>query len=129
VESRASFADQSVHARGWSTHEMALFSRAAGLLTSESVCVETDYGLTDEGEPWLIFCDAESGDVLGHFARINEEYVACVPFRRCAVRSLELSDLLSRFLEQRGITWTVTYPIIRNLDKLAVFGFAILQCA
>jgi hypothetical protein len=130
VDDHTNFAGQSVHSLGWSTHELALFCRAATLLSSENVCIETDYGLTDEGEPWLVFCDTESGDILGHFARMNEEYVACVPFRRGALRSWDLSDLLSHFLGQRGIAWSaVTHPILRNIDKLAVFGLAVLQCA
>jgi len=131
VHSHTSFPDQSVHTQGWSTHELALFCRAAALLSSESLCVETDYGLTDEGEPWLVFCDAESGDILGHFARINDEYIACVPFQRCGgLRGWELSCLLSRFLLQRGIAWsTAARPIIRSVDKLAALGFVFLQCA
>ena len=130
VNSSTGYIDQSACAIGWSAQEFALFFRAARLLSSEEVCIETDYGLTDEGEPWLVFCDADSGDVLGHFARMNDEYFACVPFRRRALRGWELSGLLSRFLRQRGIAWsTVTHRIIRNVDKLAVFGIAILQCA
>jgi hypothetical protein len=130
VSSITSFADQSVRPQGWSNHELALFYRAAELLSSESICVETDYGLTDEGEPWLVFCDAESGDIVGHFAKIHKEYVACIPFRQCVLTGWELSDLLSRFLRRRGIAWsTVTRPIVRNVDRIAVFGFAILQCA
>ena len=130
VRSHMSFTDQSVHPQGWSTHELALFCRAATLLSSESLCVETDYGLTDEGEPWLVFCDSESGDILGHFARMDDQYVACVPFRRGALRGWELSGLLSRFLWQRGIAWsTATRPILRNVDKLAALGFVLQQCA
>jgi len=130
VRSHTSFTDQGVHPQGWSTHELALFCRAATLLSSESLCVETDYGLTDEGEPWLVFCNAESGDILGHFARINDEYIACVPFRRCALRGWELSGLLGRFLRQRGIAWSAAArPIICSVDKLAALGFVVLQCA
>jgi len=130
VSSSSSLAAQSVRPSDWSTQELALFYRAARSLSSEERCVETDHGLTDEGEPWLVFCDAESGDVLGHFARMNEEYFASIPFTRYALRGWELPDLLSRFLRRRGVAWsTVSCPIIRNVDKLAVFGFAILQCA
>jgi hypothetical protein len=129
VSDSTSFADQNYPA-GWSPHELALFYRAARLLSSQSIHVETDYGLSDEGEPWLVLCDAESGDVFGHFARMHEEYIACVPFRRCALTGWELSELLGRFLRRRGITWsTVTRPIVRNVDRLAAIAFAILQCA
>ena len=130
MNSITSFADQSVRPQGWSDHELALFYRAAELLSSESIGVETDYGLTDEGEPWLVFCDTESGDVFGHFARVNEEYVACVPFRGHALTGWKLRDLLGRFLRRRGVIWlTVARPIVRNFDRLALYGLAILQCA
>ena len=130
VSRSSSFATQSVRPSGWSTQELALFYRAARSLSFEELCVETDHGLTDEGEPWLVFCDAESGDIIGHFARMNEEYFACIPFTRYALRGWELPDLLRRFLRRRGVAWSaVSGPIRRNVDKLAVFGIAILQCA
>src|SRR5262249_54571184 len=115
---------------GWSARELALFSRAARLLSSGGLRVETDYGLTDEGEPWLVFCHAETGDVFGHFARMQEGYVACVPFRGYGLRGWELPDLLSRFLRRRGIMPSaITRPLVRNLDRLAAFGLAIMQLA
>jgi len=126
VSNRARFADLS----SWSAQELALFYFAARLLSSEDVCVETDFGLTDEGEPWLVLCDAESGDIFGHFAKIHEEYIACVPFCRCALMDRELPGLLSRFLQRRGIAWsTVTGPMVHSVTKLAAFGFILLHCA
>jgi len=118
------------HPIGWSPHELALFSRAARLLASGGLRIETDYGLTDEGEPWLVFCNADSGDVFGHFARIHEGYVACIPFRGYGLRGWELPDLLSRFLRRQGIIRTaITRPLVRNANRLAAFGLAILQLA
>jgi hypothetical protein len=125
-----SFIDQSSRAAGWSAHELELFSHAAELLSHDGFCVETDYGLTDEGEPWFVFCDADSGDVFGHFARIQEEYIASIQLCRCAMTAWELSELLGRFLRRHGIAWsTVARPIVRNADRLAAFGLAILHCA
>jgi len=115
---------------GWSPQELALFYWAARLLSSEDTCIETDFGLTDEGDPWLVLCGADSGDIFAHFGKIHEEYLACVPFSQCALTDLELPSLLSRFLERRGIAWsTVTGAIMHNIDKLTLFGFAILQGA
>src|SRR5215472_1871926 len=59
------YAELNVRPTGWSAQELALFSRAAKLLSSGGLRIETDYGLTDEGEAWLVFCNAESGDVSG----------------------------------------------------------------
>src|SRR5262245_48149399 len=71
---------------GWSAHELALFARAAKFLSSGGLRIQTDYGLTDEGEAWLVFCNAESGDVCGHFAKMSEGYLACIPFREHGLR-------------------------------------------
>ena len=123
-----SCAEPNVRPLGWSGQELALFSRAAKSLSSGGLRIETDYGLTDEGEPWLVFCNAESGDVCGHFARMREEYVACIPFREDGVRGSELRDVLCRFLRRRGISWSAfARPFIRNADRLTALGFALLQ--
>ena len=90
VSLSTSSVELNVRPTGWSTHELALFSRAAKLLSSGGLRIETDYGLTDEGEPWLVFCNADSGDVCGHFAKMRKEYVACIPFREHGLKGWEL---------------------------------------
>src|SRR5262252_9818472 len=126
MSNRARFADTS----GWSLQELALFDCAARLLSSEDICIETDFGLTDEGEPWLVLCDADSGDVFGHFARLDDGYIACIPFHDGTLTGGDLRDLLSRFLRRHGITWsTVGRPIVRNADRLAALGLVVLHCA
>lgn len=125
-----SCAELNVRPTGWSAHELALFSRAAKLLSSGSLRIETDYGLTDEGEPWLVFCNTESGDICGHFAKMRQGYVACIPFREHGLMGWELRDVLSRFLRRRGIAWsTITRPLVRHADRLTALGFVLLQIA
>ena len=87
-------ADARAHRRDWSRDELALFSDAASLLRET---VETDSGVTDEGDPWLVFCDADSGEVLAHFARIGGQYIACV--LEGALTGRVLADLVTRFLD------------------------------
>lgn len=126
-----SYTDRVPQPTGWSTYELELFGRAAELLCScRGFCVETDYGLTDEGEPWLVLCDADSGDVFGHFARLDDGYIACIPFHDGTLTGGDLRDLLGRFLRRHGITWsTVGRPIVRNADRLAALGLVVLHCA
>ena len=88
-------ADGRAHRRGWSRHELALFHDAASLLPET---VETDRGVTDEGDPWLVFCDADSGEVLAHFARIGGQHIACV--FEGALTGRVLADLATRFLDR-----------------------------
>ena len=37
--------------------------------------VATEQGVSDEGEPWFVFCRADNEEVIAHFARIDGEYV------------------------------------------------------
>jgi hypothetical protein len=87
----------------WSKHEFDLFLGAAEFLRSEGADLVTDYGVTDEGEPWFVFCNPESGDVLAHFAWIAGEYLACIPFRNQTLTGYALNALLDRFLQNRSI--------------------------
>ncbi len=82
----------------WSLSELSVFDRARRSLKLQGVDVELECGVTDEGDPWLVFCNAETGEVLGHFARIGDDYVGCVPFHCNGLTTVMLSDLLAAFL-------------------------------
>ena len=82
----------------WSLFELSVFDHARRSLKLQGVDVELECGVTDEGDPWLVFCDVETGDVLGHFARIGDDYVGCVPFHCDGLRSVILPDVLAAFL-------------------------------
>jgi hypothetical protein len=101
IETTRYLPSQGVHRLGWSKPELAHFQRAARLLLAEGLSVMTDHGLTDEGEPWFVLCDAESGEIVVHFARIHGSYVACVPFRGGALTGSLLPEVIDRFLRRR----------------------------
>lgn len=62
-------------ARGdWSQQEIAEFYRVEAALTQAGLRVTTDRGLSDEDDPWFVFCRFD-GDVILHFARIDDLYV------------------------------------------------------
>jgi len=92
-----------VYARqhGWSDNELTHIHRAAKILWDGGLSLEADYGLTDEGEPWCVFCDADSDDVLVHFARIGGEYIACTPFQNGALTGGVFRDVVDQFLQRR----------------------------
>jgi hypothetical protein len=94
-------ANKRVSQQGWSKHELGHLHRAAKLMWAGGLSIETDCGVTDEGDPWFVFCDAESGDIVAHFARMDSKYIACVPFRDGALTGRVLSDLIEQFLQQR----------------------------
>jgi hypothetical protein len=102
VTGRTTFlADVRAHQQGWSKHELGHLHRAAELMRTGRRPVRTDCGVTDEGDPWFVFCDAEFGEVIAHFARIGRRYVACVPFHNGALTGPVFPDLIEQFLQQR----------------------------
>jgi hypothetical protein len=60
----------------WTPRELAQFYRVESALIQAGLKLETDRGLTDEGDPWFVFCRADGGEVFIHFARIDGVYVA-----------------------------------------------------
>jgi hypothetical protein len=93
------------HQRGWSNTELALLHRAVSLLGRAGLSTETDGGVTDEGEPWFVICDAKcdakSDEVVAHFARLGGTYVVCAPILNGALTGCNLADLVKRFLQRR----------------------------
>jgi hypothetical protein len=59
----------------WSQTEIAEFYRIGHLMGRLGWKLDIETGASDEGEPWLIFCDRASGEVVSHFARIDDGYV------------------------------------------------------
>jgi hypothetical protein len=86
--------------QGWSKQELAHFHRIVDVLWEARLCVETDSGVTDEGELWFVFCDADSGEVVTHFARISGMYVVCAPWLAGSLTGRVLPDLVERFLDR-----------------------------
>lgn len=69
------FLQQAQPRRDWSPQEIAEFYRVESALVQSGMRVETDRGLTDEGDPWFVFCRADTGEVFIHFARLDGEYL------------------------------------------------------
>jgi hypothetical protein len=85
----------------WSNQELAHFHRLVAVLSNGGISVETDCGVSDEGEPWLAFCDADSGEVFAHFARISGTYAVWAPCLDGCLTGHILRDLIERFVDDR----------------------------
>jgi hypothetical protein len=59
----------------WSSQEVAEFYRVEAALVQAGVSVSVDRGVSDEGDPWFVFCRSTDGEVIVHFARINGNYL------------------------------------------------------
>lgn len=61
---------------GWSNQETAEFYRVADIMNAAGLSVGIDFGLSDEGDPWLVFVRQETGDVIAHFARLDGLFIS-----------------------------------------------------
>ena len=89
--------------RNWSNQELAEFYRVQASLSRAGVSVETEQGLSDEGDPWFVFCGSDSGDVIIHFARIDGEYVVASPAFGSCVQGRDFRALIEGLMEQHPV--------------------------
>ena len=99
-----SLADARARRRGWSKRELDHFQRAANILLDAGMAIETDAGVSDEGDPWFVFCDADSGNVVAHFAKLQGKFVVSAPLMKRAITGRVFADLIETFLD-RGVDW------------------------
>ena len=60
----------------WTNDELAELYRVVDLLGRAGLSVATDMGMSDEGDPWFVFCRVDNEEVIAHFARIDGIFVA-----------------------------------------------------
>lgn len=85
--------------KDWSNQELADLFRVRQLLSSANVPVETDRGVTDEGDPWFVFCHA-NGEVFIHLCRIDGLYVLDSPNVLRPLRGADFNELIADFTNQ-----------------------------
>ena len=64
---------QASRAGGWTNEELAELYRVEHSLFQAGLVVETECGLSDEGDPWFVYCRG-NGHVVVHAARIDGLY-------------------------------------------------------
>src|SRR6056297_2604229 len=85
--------------KDWSNQELADLFRVRQLLSSANVPVETDRGVTDEGDPWFVFCHA-NGEVFIHLCRIEGAYILDSPNVLRPLRGADFNELIADFTNQ-----------------------------
>jgi hypothetical protein len=83
----------------WSQQELAEFYRVEAALVNSGVAITTDRGITDEGDPWLVFCRDDNDEVIVHFARIDGEYVVASNLAEAVVRGRNFNNLIRELLD------------------------------
>lgn len=83
----------------WQNQDYAEFYRVRDRLNDAGYAVETDSGLSDEGEPWFVFQRAGSDDILVHIARIDRELVVVNGMTGQVFRGGDFRGVVDRLLE------------------------------
>ncbi len=85
------------HIADWSQQEIADFYRAHRLLAENGAAIGIDRGLSDIGEPWLVFFDQSSQDVFLHVARIDDRcHLICDPLN-LRISAANIAALIMEF--------------------------------
>lgn len=80
----------------WSNQELADLYRVKRLLDAAGVPNELDRGLTDEGDPWLVFVGPD-GEVFIHLCRLDGTYVLDSPNIQAPLRGADFNALIEAF--------------------------------
>jgi hypothetical protein len=80
----------------WTNQELANIYRVKQLLDAAGVPNELERGISDEGDPWCIFCKHD-GDVFIHLCRIDLRYVLDSPNLRAPIYGDSFSELIEEF--------------------------------
>ena len=80
----------------WTNQELADLYRVKRLLDAAGVPNDLDRGITDEGDPWLVFCGPD-GEVFIHLCRLDALYVLDSPNIQTPLRGSNFNDLIEAF--------------------------------
>lgn len=94
-------------ARDWDNAELAQFYRVEAALRQAGIFVDTQRGLTDEGDPWFVYCRQDSDDVFLHIARFDGYYVAASPSMATPLWRRKFQELLDELVRDNPIVMPV----------------------
>ncbi|MBU0796416.1 MAG: hypothetical protein KJ825_04220 [Alphaproteobacteria bacterium] len=112
-------------AQGWTEQEKAELFRCMDLLSRAGLNYETTFGVTDEGEPWLVFENPDTEEVSVHIARLGGEFVAYSEASDETLRAGDFRNLLNQVMAARRHETSTASSNVYHLVANAVTGFAI----
>ena len=89
----------------WSAKELAEFYRVEAALIQAGLRIDTERGVTDEGDPWFAFCKPGDGDVIVHIARIDGLYILAGPSYQGVATGRDIATLVRDLVNR--------YPLIQ----------------
>ena len=104
--------------RDWTQQELAQFFRVEWALGEAGISVESDRGISDEGDPWFAFCRAGDGEVIIHIAREGQVYILAGFLSERIQRGRDFNELVERLLaehpaktlDKRGESNVIMHP-------------------
>lgn len=79
----------------WSQQELAEFYRVEAALLRAGFSIASAHGLSDEGEPWFVFCRPD-GEAIIHFAKIDGSYLIASDALDRPVRGTDFRTLIDQ---------------------------------
>ena len=96
-------ADQPPKKRWWNNQELAEFYRVSDIMAHAGLKVESESGVSDEGEPWFAFVRADTEEVIAHFAKIDDVFIAVSSVTQDIYRGSDVRDLINQLLERHPL--------------------------
>ncbi|WP_274628429.1 hypothetical protein [Arvimicrobium flavum] len=91
------------YVRDWDNAELAQFYRVESALRQAGIFVDTERGLTDEGDPWFVFCRQDSGEVFLHIARLDGLYLVASPSMPTPLWRRSFGEILSELARENPV--------------------------
>lgn len=88
---------------GWSNVELAEFWRCASLLSALGLPVEFDHGVSDQGDPWGVFVNRLTEDVIVHIVRADGRVALICPPLAITIEGATIRETVSRFFEHPSL--------------------------
>jgi hypothetical protein len=108
-----SFLRRASDTNDWTQQELAEFYRVESALVQVGLSVTIDRGISDEGDPWFVFCRADNEEVIAHFARVDREYVIVSSVHSGIARGRDFRLLVRQTIESH----LLMLPIRRSRDQ------------
>jgi hypothetical protein len=86
----------------WNNQELAELYRVESILLQANIRISTARGVTDENDPWFVFC-RENGDVFLHMARIDGTYILDGYGIGSVISGVSFKSLINQFVERSAV--------------------------